>query len=154
MSRAFPICLALAAVFAANRVALAIDHVTYRVDGQLEQRDGQVVADKAGALLFMTPDLRLTLVQADEVVEHTVDDEDFEPLDRKALEAERVATVLVHLTPADPVPLVIRAERRMRRKELALAKEDLLTALALDSEGPVGQAAAEHLKRIQFERPF
>ncbi|MEZ6073975.1 MAG: DUF1570 domain-containing protein, partial [Pirellulales bacterium] len=84
-------CLALAAVFAANRVALAIDHVTYRVDGQLEQRDGQVVAEKAGALLFMTPDLRLTLVQADEVVEHTVDDEDFEPLDRKALEAELLA---------------------------------------------------------------
>lgn len=74
--------------------------------------------------------------------------------DRKALEAERVATVLVHLTPADPVPLVIRAERRMRRKEMALAREDLLAALALDSDGPVGQAAAEHLKRLQFEPPF
>jgi hypothetical protein len=73
-------------------VALAVDRVTYRVDGKLQQRDGTVVVEAAdGGLLIKTPDLQLWPIQPDELVEHTTDDEPFVPLDRDGLEAALLA---------------------------------------------------------------
>ena len=73
---------------------------------------------------------------------------------KKALDAERVATVLVHLQPRDPVPLLIRAERRLRRGERRLARMDFLHAQDLDPAGPIGRTAAEMLRRMEYENPF
>ncbi|MCY3020063.1 MAG: transglutaminase-like domain-containing protein, partial [Planctomycetota bacterium] len=47
---------------------------------------------------------------------------------KKLLDAERVATVLVHLEPRNPVPLLVRAERRLRRGERRGARADFLNA--------------------------
>ena len=73
---------------------------------------------------------------------------------KRALESERVATVLVHIQPRDPVPLLIRAERRLRRNERAGARNDFLRARNLDASGPVGRTAEELLRRMEFENPF
>ena len=73
---------------------------------------------------------------------------------KKTLEAERVATVLAHLQPRDPVPLLIRAERRLRRNDRAGARADFQKARGLDPNGPVGRTAEELLRRMDFENPF
>jgi len=73
---------------------------------------------------------------------------------KKTLDAERVATVLVHLQPRDPVPLLIRAERRLRRGERKGARVDFLHAQELDPAGPVGRTAEELLRRMEYESPF
>ncbi len=73
---------------------------------------------------------------------------------KKTLDAERIATVLVHLQPRDPVPLLIRAERRLRRGERKGARCDFLHAHELDPAGPVGRTAEELLRRMEFENPF
>jgi regulator of sirC expression with transglutaminase-like and TPR domain len=73
---------------------------------------------------------------------------------KKTLEAERVATVLVHLQPRDPVPLLIRAERRLRRNERPGARADFEKARTLDPSGPIGRTAEELLRRMDFENPF
>jgi regulator of sirC expression with transglutaminase-like and TPR domain len=73
---------------------------------------------------------------------------------KKTLDAERVATVLVHLQPRDPVPLLIRAERRLRRGERKGARKDFLNARRLDPVGPVGRTAEELLRRMEYEHPF
>jgi len=73
---------------------------------------------------------------------------------KKLLEAERVATVLHYLQPDDPVPLLIRAERRLRRGERRLARRDFARARKLDPKGPVGRAALELLRRMEYENPF
>ncbi len=73
---------------------------------------------------------------------------------KRSLEAERVATVLVHLQPRDPVPLLIRAERRLRRNERAGARADFIKARSLDASGPIGRTAEELLRRMEFENPF
>ena len=73
---------------------------------------------------------------------------------KKTLDAERIATVLVHLGPGDPVPLLIRAERRLRRGERRGARIDFQNAKRLDPSGPVGRTAEELLRRMQHENPF
>jgi len=73
---------------------------------------------------------------------------------KKALESERVATVLVHLQPRDPVPLLIRAERRLRRGETRGARADFEKARLLDPSGPIGRTAEELLRRMEFENAF
>jgi regulator of sirC expression with transglutaminase-like and TPR domain len=73
---------------------------------------------------------------------------------KKTLEAERVVTVICHLQPRDPIPLLLRAERRMRRGERKLARQDFERARALDPNGPVGRTAAELLRRMGYENPF
>ncbi|HYG77912.1 MAG TPA: transglutaminase-like domain-containing protein [Planctomycetota bacterium] len=73
---------------------------------------------------------------------------------KKVLDAERVATVLVHLQPRDPVPLLIRAERRLRRGERRGARLDFEHAAQLDPTGPVGRTAEELLRRMEYEYPF
>ena len=73
---------------------------------------------------------------------------------KKSLESERVATVLVHLQPRDPVPLLIRAERRLRRNERAGARADFTKARSLDLNGPIGRTAKELLRRMDFDNPF
>ena len=84
-------CLLFAAVAVVAEAALGIDRVTSRVDGKLQQREGQIVAEAAGAVLLQTADLELTLIQADELIEHTTDDAPFEPLDRDGLETDLLA---------------------------------------------------------------
>lgn len=73
---------------------------------------------------------------------------------KKILDAERIATVLVHLQPRDPVPLLIRAERRLRRNERSAARMDFEHARDLDPTGPVGRTAEELLRRMEHEFPF
>jgi regulator of sirC expression with transglutaminase-like and TPR domain len=72
----------------------------------------------------------------------------------KPLESERVATVLTHLQPSDPVPLLIRAERRLRRGDRRGARADFGLARKLDPSGPAGRAAWEFLRRMEQESPF
>jgi regulator of sirC expression with transglutaminase-like and TPR domain len=69
-------------------------------------------------------------------------------------EGERVATVLGYLHPQDPMPRLIRAERRLRRGEHRLARLDVLEAISLSTEGLVAQAAAKLLAQIHFDHPF
>ena len=73
---------------------------------------------------------------------------------KKLLEAERVSTVLVHLQPHDPVPLLIRAERRLRLGERRGARLDFEGARRLDPSGPIGHTAEELLRRMEYESPF
>ncbi|MFH0938526.1 MAG: transglutaminase-like domain-containing protein [Planctomycetota bacterium] len=73
---------------------------------------------------------------------------------KKTLDAERVATVLVHLQPRDPVPLLIRAERRLRRGERRGARHDFQNAKILDPAGPIGHMAEELLRRMEYENSF
>jgi regulator of sirC expression with transglutaminase-like and TPR domain len=73
---------------------------------------------------------------------------------KRALDAERVATVLTHLSPTDPVPLLIRAERRLRRQERRGARADLLNVQRIDPSGPVGRTAEELLRRMDYDYPF
>ncbi len=73
---------------------------------------------------------------------------------KKTLDSERVATVLVHLQPRDPVPLLIRAERRLRRGENRLARTDFEKVRQLDPSGPIGRTAHELLRRMEYENPF
>jgi len=73
---------------------------------------------------------------------------------KKTLDAERIATVLIHLQPNDPVPLLIRAERRMRRGERKGARQDFVQVKRLDPVGPVGRTAEELLRRMEYEYPF
>jgi regulator of sirC expression with transglutaminase-like and TPR domain len=73
---------------------------------------------------------------------------------KKPLDAERVATILIHIQPRDPVPLLIRAERRLRRGERRGARADFEQARKLDPAGPVGRTADELLRRMEYEHPF
>jgi len=73
---------------------------------------------------------------------------------KKTLDSERVATVLVHIQPRDPVPLLIRAERRLRRNDRAGARADFQKARSLDASGPIGRTAEELLRRMDFDNPF
>jgi regulator of sirC expression with transglutaminase-like and TPR domain len=73
---------------------------------------------------------------------------------KRTLDSERIATILTHLQPTDPVPLLIRAERRLRRQERRSARADLLNALKMDPNGPVARAAEELLRRMDYEYPF
>jgi regulator of sirC expression with transglutaminase-like and TPR domain len=73
---------------------------------------------------------------------------------KKILEAERVVTVLSHLQPRDPIPLLLRAERRLRRGERKGARADFERARAMDPNGPVGRTAEELLRRMGYENPF
>jgi regulator of sirC expression with transglutaminase-like and TPR domain len=73
---------------------------------------------------------------------------------KKLLDAECVATVLVHLEPRNPVPLLVRAERRLRRGERQGARADFMTVQHLDPDGPIGRTAEELLRRMEFESPF
>jgi|GEM_PF-398378 len=73
---------------------------------------------------------------------------------KKTLDAERVATLLVHLEPRNPVPVLIRAERRLRRNDRRGARNDFQRAKKLDPCGPVGRTADELLRRMEFEYPF
>ena len=73
---------------------------------------------------------------------------------KKTLEAERVATVLTHLQPRDPIPLLIRAERRLRRGDRRGARRDMASTKRLDPAGPIGRTAEEMLRRMDFEHPF
>lgn len=73
---------------------------------------------------------------------------------KKLLDAERVATVLIHLEPGNPIPLLVRAERRLRRGERRLARADLQKVKGLDPRGPVGRTAEELLRRMEYENPF
>ena len=74
--------------------------------------------------------------------------------DKKALEAERVATVISHLQPQDPIPYLLRAERRLRRGEKKGARADYERARTLDPQGPIGRTAEELLRRLSYENPF
>jgi len=69
-----------------------------------------------------------------------------------ALEAERVATVMLYLNPGNPVPLLIRAERRIQRGDPRRAREDLHAVLNGRPEGQAAMAAKALLKRIEFEQ--
>ncbi|HEY3325352.1 MAG TPA: transglutaminase family protein [Planctomycetota bacterium] len=73
---------------------------------------------------------------------------------KKMLDAERIATVLMHLQPRDPVPLLIRAERRLRRGERKGARSDFEHVKRLDPSGPIGRTAAELLRRMEYDNPF
>jgi regulator of sirC expression with transglutaminase-like and TPR domain len=73
---------------------------------------------------------------------------------KQTREAERVATVLIHLSPRNPVPRLIRAERRLRRGEYRLARRDLSELLTLDPPAAVAQAALSLLKQIEYEHPM
>ena len=72
---------------------------------------------------------------------------------RKTLEGERVATVLSHIQPDDPIPLLLRGERRLRRKDRKGARADFEKARSLDAEGPVGRTANDLLERMDYENP-
>ena len=69
------------------------------------------------------------------------------------IEAERAATVLMHLCPRNPVPRMVRAERRLRRGETPLACEDLNAVIQMDRDGPAGVAAKTLLKKVLFGHP-
>lgn len=73
---------------------------------------------------------------------------------QQTVDSERVATVMMHLSPRDPVPHMIRAERRMRRGEHRMAREDLLAILRLAPDSPIAAAAEKMLRRIEYEHPF
>lgn len=73
---------------------------------------------------------------------------------KKSLEAERVVTVISHLQPRDPIPYLLRAERRLRRGEKKGARADYERAKSLDPKGPIGRTAEELLRRMAFENPF
>jgi len=73
---------------------------------------------------------------------------------KRTLDSERIATVLTHLQPTDPVPFLIRAERRLRRRERRGARADLLNAQKMDPTGPIGRTAEELLRRMDYEYPF
>lgn len=73
---------------------------------------------------------------------------------KKSLESERVATVLSHIQPRDPIPWLLRAERRLRRGDRKGARADFEKARELDSDGPVGRTATEMLERMGYENPF
>lgn len=73
---------------------------------------------------------------------------------KKALEAERVVTVISHLQPRDPIPYLLRAERRLRRGERKGARADYERARSLDPKGPIGRTAEELLRRMSYENPF
>ena len=73
---------------------------------------------------------------------------------KKSFEAERVATVLSHIQPRDPIPLLLRGERRLRRGDRKGARADFEKAHTLDPEGPVGRTASELLERMGYENPF
>ncbi|MBI3828059.1 MAG: transglutaminase family protein [Planctomycetes bacterium] len=73
---------------------------------------------------------------------------------KKHGEGERVATVMVHLSPHDAAPRVIRAERRLRRGEFKQAREDLQAALACAPRGQIAQYAAKMLRQIEYDHPF
>ena len=70
------------------------------------------------------------------------------------LEAERVATVLIHLGPSTPWPHLVRAERRLRRGAYRLARKDCRAVLALSPPTPLEHAATTMLKHIDYEHPF
>ena len=73
---------------------------------------------------------------------------------KKPLEAERVVTVLVYLQPSDPIPLLLRAERRLRRGDRKGARADFERANSLDPNGPIGRTALELMIRMGYENPF
>jgi regulator of sirC expression with transglutaminase-like and TPR domain len=73
---------------------------------------------------------------------------------KKIVEAERVVTVLSHLQPRDPIPLLLRAERRLRRGDRKGARIDFERAHALDPNGPIGRTALEEMLRMGYENPF
>ncbi len=73
---------------------------------------------------------------------------------KKVQEAERVVTVLSHLQPRDPIPLLLRAERRLRRGDRKGARADFEKARSLDPSGPIGRTAHELLRRMGYENPF
>lgn len=73
---------------------------------------------------------------------------------KQPVEAERVATVMLRLNPQDPVPRMIRAERRLRRGEHRKAREDLRIVLQLAPHGPIAVAADKMLQRIEYDHPF
>jgi len=73
---------------------------------------------------------------------------------KKLVDAERVATVLIHLEPGNPIPLLVRAERRLRRGERRGARADFARVKGLDPSGPIGRTAEELLRRMEFESPF
>lgn len=73
---------------------------------------------------------------------------------KKIVEAERVVTVLSHLQPRDPIPLLLRAERRLRRGDRKGARTDFERAHALDPNGPIGRTALEEMVRMGYENPF
>ncbi len=68
----------------------------------------------------------------------------------KLLASERVATVLIHMNPENPVPYLIRAERRWRRGELRLARKDLQYVLGLKDLGIMAKTAEQMLQRIDI----
>jgi regulator of sirC expression with transglutaminase-like and TPR domain len=73
---------------------------------------------------------------------------------KQFLEAERVATVMIHLGPDAPWPRLVRAERRLRRGEYRLARKDLRAVLALSPPTSLAHAATTMLKHIDYEHPF
>ncbi|MEI6233717.1 MAG: transglutaminase-like domain-containing protein [Planctomycetota bacterium] len=73
---------------------------------------------------------------------------------KKSLESERVATVLAHLQPGDPIPPLLRGERRLRRGDRKGARADFERARTLDPHGPIGRTAAEMIERMSYENPF
>ena len=73
---------------------------------------------------------------------------------KKLLDAERVATVLIHLEPGNPIPLLVRAERRLRRGERRGARSDFEHVAKLDPNGPIGRTAEELLRRMEYDSPF
>jgi len=72
---------------------------------------------------------------------------------KRTLEAEHVATVLKHLSPDSPIPILLRAERRLKRGAHREARADLQAALAMDQEGPAGRAAESLLRQLDYEFP-
>ena len=77
----------------------------------------------------------------------------YDHLDKHA-ESERVATVLTYMNPADPMPRMIRAERRLRRGEHRKASEDLQQVLLLSPHGSMAQVAMKMLRQISYDHPF
>jgi len=72
----------------------------------------------------------------------------------KLVESERFATVLTHLTPYDPTPRMMRAERRLRRGEHRKASEDLQHVLLLSPHGALAHVALKMLRQISYDHPF
>ena len=85
MPRSFLLLLVITAVWWPQRVD-ALDHVVLRRDGQEKEIAGQLLVTAAdGGLLVMSADGVLWAVQPEELVKHTHDSQEFQPLAEPAL---------------------------------------------------------------------
>jgi len=72
----------------------------------------------------------------------------------ESLQAEWVATVLLHLNAHHPSARMVRAERRLQRGEKPLGVADLYAVLSEGPGTPAAKEAAAWLRRLESRSPF